>query len=100
MAKEFLGNRLVTKQSGEEGLPVNSVYLVQKINIDKELYLSLTLDRAAGMPVFIYSPAGGMSIEEVAEEDPSKIFKLHVNPFTGPQVEDLLQAADNLGITE
>lgn len=55
IAKEFLGNRLVTKQSGEDGLPVNCVYLVQKINIAKEMYLSLTLDRAAGMPVFVYS---------------------------------------------
>ena len=55
IAKEFLGNRLVTKQSGEDGLPVNCVYLVQKIDIAKEMYLSLTLDRAAGMPVFVYS---------------------------------------------
>lgn len=70
LAGEYLGKHLVTKQSGENGLPVNSVYLVQKINIDKELYLSLTLDRAGGCPVFIYSPAGGMSIEDVAEENP------------------------------
>jgi succinyl-CoA synthetase beta subunit len=100
VASEFLGNRLVTKQSGEDGLPVNCVYLVQKIAIAKEMYLSLTLDRAAGMPVFVYSQAGGMSIEDVAEEDPSKIFKLHVNPFEGPQVEDLMAAADQLGIPE
>jgi succinyl-CoA synthetase beta subunit len=98
LAKEYLGKRLVTKQSGADGLPVNSVYLVQKLNIDKEMYLSITLDRAGGCPVFIYSPAGGMSIEDVAHEDPSKIFKLKVNPFTGPRVEDLLKAADHLGI--
>jgi succinyl-CoA synthetase beta subunit len=71
IASEYIGNHLVTKQSGEDGLPVNCVYLVQKVDIDKEMYLSITLDRAAGMPCFIYSPAGGMSIEEVAEEDPS-----------------------------
>ena len=100
LASEYLGNHLVTKQSGEAGLPVNSVYLVQKINIDKELYLSLTLDRAGGCPVFIYSPEGGMSIEDVAHETPDKIFKLNVNPFTGPEVEDLMKAADNLGISE
>ena len=100
LASEYIGNHLVTKQSGEAGLPVNSVYLVQKINIDKELYLSLTLDRAGGCPVFIYSPEGGMSIEDVAHETPEKIFKLNVNPFTGPDVEDLLKAADNLGIPE
>jgi len=91
---------LVTKQSGEDGLPVNSVYLVEKLKIDKELYLSLTLDRAAGCPVFVYSPAGGMAIEEVAEETPELIFKLPVNPFTGPEVEDLMKAADHLGIPE
>lgn len=100
MASEYLGNHLVTKQSGEEGLPVNSVYLVQKINIDKEMYLSLTLDRAGGCPVFIYSSEGGMSIEDVAEETPEKIFKLNVNPFTGPDVMDLIKAAENLGIPE
>lgn len=100
LAKEYLGKRLVTKQSGEDGLPVNSVYLVQKINIVKEMYLSITLDRAGGCPVFIYSPAGGMSIEDVAHEDPSKIFKLNVNPFTGPEVADLMKAADDLGIPE
>jgi succinyl-CoA synthetase beta subunit len=64
------------------------------------LYLSLTLDRAAGMPVFIYSPAGGMSIEDVAHTNPEKIFKLRVNPFTGPNVEDLIKAAEDLGIPE
>lgn len=100
LASEYLGKHLVTKQSGENGLPVNSVYLVQKINIDKEMYLSLTLDRAGGCPVFIYSPAGGMSIEDVAEENPELIFKLNVNPFTGPEVEDLMKAADHLGIPE
>ncbi len=86
LAKEYLGKHLVTKQSGEAGLIVNSVYLVQKLKIEKELYLSITLDRAGGCPVFIYSPAGGMNIEDVAHSDPSKIFKLNVNPFTGPEV--------------
>jgi succinyl-CoA synthetase beta subunit len=64
------------------------------------MYLSLTLDRAGGCPVFIYSAAGGMSIEDVAHTNPEKIFKLNVNPFTGPEVEDLMKVADNLGIPE
>lgn len=96
----MLHNHLVTKQSGEEGLPVSFLYLVQKLNIDKEMYLSITLDRAAGCPVFVYSAAGGMSIEDVAHEDPSQIHKIHVNPFTGPEVDDLIKAAHNLGIPE
>jgi succinyl-CoA synthetase beta subunit len=68
------------------------------LNIATEMYLSITLDRAGGCPVFIYSPAGGMSIEDVAHEDPSQIYKLNVNPFTGPEVEDLMKAADHLKI--
>lgn len=78
IASELLGKTLVTHQSGVDGLPVNSVYLVEKINIEKELYLSMTLDRAAGCPTFIFSPAGGMSIEDVAEKNPEQIFKLPV----------------------
>jgi succinyl-CoA synthetase beta subunit len=64
------------------------------------MYLSLTLDRAEGKPVFVFSPAGGMSIEEVAHEDPSKIHKVWVDPFEGPCVDDLIKAADKLGIPE
>ena len=85
----MLGNSLVTKQSGEDGLPVNAVYLVEKIGIDKELYLSLTLDRKAGCPTFIYSKAGGMAIEDVAEETPDLIHKLQVSPKEGLKTEDL-----------
>ena len=62
------------------------------------MYLSITLDRAGGCPIFVYSPAGGMSIEDVAHNDPSKIYKIKVNPFSGPEVEDLMKAADHLGI--
>jgi succinyl-CoA synthetase beta subunit len=98
IASKMIGNHLVTKQSGADGLRVQTVYLVQKLQIEKEMYLSLTLDRAAGQPVFIYSPAGGMNIEDVAHEDPSQIYKLNINPFTGPEVEDLMKAADHLGI--
>lgn len=72
----MLGKTLVTKQSGEAGLPCNSIYIVQKIGISKELYLSITLDRQAKCPTFIFSPAGGMSIEDVAHDTPEKIFKL------------------------
>ena len=75
----MLGKSLVTKQA-PDGLPVNSVYLVEKIQIEKEMYLSLTLDRAAGCPTFIFSPAGGMAIEDVAESNPEKIFKLQCQP--------------------
>lgn len=100
MAGEMIGKTLVTHQSGADGLPINSVYLVEKINIAKEMYLSLTLDRAAGCPTFIYSPAGGMSIEEVAETNPEKIFKLPVPVSEGLNSAKLRQAAADLGIAE
>ena len=64
------------------------------------MYLSLTLDRAAGCPTFIYSPAGGMSIEDVAAETPEKIFKLPVPVSEGLDPAKLRQAAENLGIGE
>jgi succinyl-CoA synthetase beta subunit len=66
---------------------------VEKISIKKEFYLSITLDRKAGTPVFIYSEAGGMSIEDVARTNPEKIFKIKVDPKKGLDVEDLLKAA-------
>lgn len=100
VAIKMLGYHLVTKQSGPEGLLVNCVYIVQKLNIKKEMYLSLTLDRGAGCPVYVYSPAGGTSIEDVAEEDPSQIFKMKIDPFDGPDVEGLIEAATHLGIPE
>lgn len=63
----MIGKTLITKQSGESGFPCNCVYIVEKVQIEKEIYLSMTLDRQAGKPVIIYSRAGGMSIEDVAE---------------------------------
>ena len=76
------------------------MYLVEKIQIEKELYLSLTLDRKAGCPTFVFSPAGGMSIEDVAESNPEKIFKLKVKPGEKLEEEELHQAAKDLGIAE
>lgn len=60
----------------------------------------MTLDRTAGAPCFIYSPAGGMSIEDVAHNNPEQIFKLHVDPIKGLDEGKLRQAATDLGIPE
>jgi succinyl-CoA synthetase beta subunit len=100
VADNMCGKTLVTKQSGESGLPCNCVYIVEKLAIDREFYLSITLDRKAGKPVFIYSQAGGMSIEDVAHDTPEKIFKIHVDVQKGLDVDDLLKAAENLGVEE
>ncbi len=62
--------------------------------------MSITLDRKAGCPVIIYSKEGGMSIEEVAEETPEKIHKIHVDPIQGIDIDDLIEAAKNLDLEE
>lgn len=92
MAVEMLGKNLITKQA-PDGLPVNAVYLVEKINIAKEMYLSITLDRAAGCPTFIFSPDGGMAIEDVAESNPERIFKLQAPAGEKLNDADLRKAA-------
>lgn len=98
VAEKMCGKTLVTKQSGEEGLKCNCVYIVEKIEIEKELYLSLALDRKEGKPVFIYSQAGGMNIEEVAHSNPDKIHKLYVDSSKTLDVDALLEAAKHLGL--
>ena len=97
IADKMCGKSLITKQ-GE--FPCNSVYIVEKIAIDKEFYLSMAPDRKAGGLSFIYSPAGGTSIEDVAHKTPELIFKLPVDINHGPNVEDLVKVAENLGIPE
>lgn len=98
IAGEMIGKTLVTKQSGEDGLPCGCVYIVEKLGIEKEMYLSLTLDRKAGCPTFIYSPAGGMAIEDVAHSNPEQIFKMQVSHTEGLVTAKLHQAAKDLGL--
>jgi succinyl-CoA synthetase beta subunit len=100
VADNMIGKHLITNQSGPDGILCKCVYIVERVDIDKEFYLSLTLDRKAGGPTFIYSREGGMDIEEVARSAPEKIFKLTVNILKGLDIEDLLQAAKNLGLEE
>lgn len=74
-ARRMLGHRLITKQTTVEGLVCNKVMLAERMYIRREMYLSIMLDRAAGGPVFVLSPAGGTSIEDVAHHTPELIFK-------------------------
>ncbi|MBM3140571.1 MAG: ADP-forming succinate--CoA ligase subunit beta [Chloroflexi bacterium] len=82
-AAQIIGMQLVTAQTGPQGLRVASVLVEEQVAIDRELYLSVTIDNSAGMPVVIASAAGGMDIEQVAEETPEQIFRQHVHPSTG-----------------
>ncbi len=82
-AAAMLGTMLVTHQSGPEGLPVNTVYVEAGSDIDRELYLSMLVDREVSRVAFIASAAGGMDIEQVAEETPEKIFSVAIGPDAG-----------------
>jgi succinyl-CoA synthetase beta subunit len=84
-AKSLLGRRLVTHQSGSEGLPIDQVYVEAGSSIARELYLSLLVDRSAERVAIMASAAGGMDIEEVAAKTPEKILAATVNPAAGLQ---------------
>jgi len=84
-ASDMLGTQLVTHQSGPEGLPVNVVYIEEGSEIERELYLSMLVDREASQVAFIASAAGGMDIEQVAVDSPEQIFTVVVSPDAGLQ---------------
>ena len=82
-AEAMLGTLLVTHQSGPEGLPIDTVYVEEGSSIDRELYLSLLVDRDAERVVIMASAAGGMDIEQVAEDTPEKILTAALHPAAG-----------------
>ncbi len=96
-AAGMLGTRLVTPQTGAEGLPVDKVYVETGSEIARELYLSLTLNRDKGRIALIASVAGGMDIEEVAAHTPEKIVAVSVHPATGLQPYQCRKLAFALG---
>ncbi|HYL70072.1 MAG TPA: ADP-forming succinate--CoA ligase subunit beta [Candidatus Dormibacteraeota bacterium] len=79
----LLGQRLVTAQTGAQGLPVSRVYVEAGSEIAREIYVSLTLNRERGRIALIASAAGGMDIEEVAHKTPDKILSANVHPAAG-----------------
>src|SRR4029453_1568941 len=83
IARQMIGMTLVTHQTGPEGRKVGRVLIEEGVQIERELYLSMLIDRAAGRPVVIASAAGGMDIEEVAATHPEKILREHIDPATG-----------------
>ncbi|MDE2405308.1 MAG: ADP-forming succinate--CoA ligase subunit beta [Sphingomonadales bacterium] len=82
-AKEMLGNTLVTIQTGEAGKQVNRLYVTDGVDIAKEYYLSMLVDRATGRIAVIASTEGGMDIEEVAHSTPEKITTITIDPAQG-----------------
>ena len=95
-AKAMFGNHLVTAQTNKDGKQVNRLYIEDGADIDRELYLSVLIDRATGKPAFVASTEGGMDIEEVAHSTPEKILTLPIDPIAGVTDKDSEQLCDAL----
>ncbi|WP_022684767.1 ADP-forming succinate--CoA ligase subunit beta [Sphingomonas phyllosphaerae] len=98
-ATEMLGNTLVTIQTGDAGKQVNRLYVTDGVDIAKEFYLALLVDRATGRVAFVVSTEGGMDIETVAHDTPEKIHTFAVDPATGFQPHHGRAVANALGLT-
>lgn len=98
LAGQLLGSSLVTPQTGPEGKVVNCVLIEQGVNIDKEFYLGIVIDRSQQRPVFMASREGGVEIEEVAQRSPELILKEPVHPGLGLQAFQARKIAFGLGL--
>ena len=96
--EKMLGRTLVTHQTGPAGRAVKRLYIEEGSDIERELYLSILVDRATSRIAFIASEAGGMNIEEVAAETPEKIVTVHVDPAAGYAPHVGRQIAFGLGL--
>ncbi len=94
--KEMLGKTLVTKQTGPAGKQVNRLYIEDGADIERELYLSILVDRTVGQIAFVVSTEGGMDIETVAHDTPEKILTLPIDPDKGVTAEDSAKLCDAL----
>jgi succinyl-CoA synthetase beta subunit len=83
IAREMIGMTLVTPQTGPEGKLVRKILIEEALDIDRELYVGIVIDRAKEAPVVMASPEGGVEIEKVAAESPELIFKEYINPGIG-----------------
>jgi succinyl-CoA synthetase beta subunit len=97
-AAKMLGETLVTHQTGEDGRIVRKVLIAKSVEIQKELYFAILIDRAISAPVIVASTEGGVDIEAVAEHTPEKIFHLPVDPLIGLQPYEARKLAKMLGI--
>jgi succinyl-CoA synthetase beta subunit len=98
VASQMLGSTLVTIQTGDEGKVVNRLYVEQGIDIERELYLSVLLDRSTSRNIVMASTEGGTEIEVVAEETPEKIIKEEIDPAFGLRDFQAKRVASGLGL--
>lgn len=100
IANSLLGKRLVTHQTNADGQPISAVLVETPTSIDRELYLSMLIDRANKRVAIIASASGGMDIEKVAEETPEKVLTRIVNPVTGVQANQSQEIGFALGFNK
>jgi succinyl-CoA synthetase beta subunit len=96
--EQIYGMQLVTPQTGPEGRKVKKVYIEEALDIRKELYLGIVIDRQTGKAVFMASAAGGMDIEEVAAKNPEAILKEYITPGLGLRPFQARKLAFGLGL--
>mmetsp|Transcript_135173 Transcript_135173/g.341997 ORF Transcript_135173/g.341997 Transcript_135173/m.341997 type:complete len:424 (-) Transcript_135173:158-1429(-) len=97
VAEKMLGKTLITKQTGAEGKPNNTLLLAEKVSIDSEKYFAILMDRGSGGPLMIGSKTGGTSIEDIAAADPSAIIKQPVDIVEGMTSEIATKMATQMG---
>jgi succinyl-CoA synthetase beta subunit len=99
LAEKMLGQTLVTHQTGPSGKVVRKVLVAESVEIERENYFAILMDRATGSPVIVASTEGGVEIERVAEEHPEKIFREPVHPLLGLQPYQALKLGRVLGFS-
>lgn len=97
IATQMMGQVLVTHQTGEEGKLVSKVMIADAVDIEKEYYLAILMDRESRSPVIVASTEGGVNIEEVAEQTPDKIFHEVIHPLLGLQPYEIRNISSKLG---
>ena len=99
IAQNMLGHYLVTNQTGPDGRLVRKVMVAESVDIQREVYFAILLDRESGAPVVVVSTEGGIDIEAVAEKTPDKIYREKVHPLLGMQPFTALKLARHLEFT-
>ncbi|KAB0403554.1 hypothetical protein E2I00_009778 [Balaenoptera physalus] len=97
LAKQMIGYKLATKQTPKEGVKVNKVMVAEALDISRETYLAILMDRSCNGPVLVGSPRGGVDIEEVAASNPELIFKEQIDIIEGIKDSQAQRMAENLG---
>lgn len=99
IAGKMIGQVLVTHQTGEEGKLVSKIMIADAVDIEKEYYLAILMDRESRSPVIVASTEGGVNIEEVAEHTPEKIFHEVIHPLLGLQPYEVRNLCSKLGLS-